>query len=229
MLSSFLQSFFSRFQQPSRSLLLFCCPHCHVFEASRCFFSAVSKASPYFVGCLFAVVIGLLGSFSSAILEVFSCFCRTFRKLLIFFAAVLEASRCFRRPSWKLFTVLVCRFCNQPLFSQPLLQFSCSFLTAILAVLVACSSCSFLAKLSSGFPFLTRALINIHQVRAANVWSNGTLIARSMYAPSTGWYGNFFMSPTVLHFSLQTLSSMNQSVLNNLQCIKVTVRAFCML
>ena len=121
----------------------------HFLEASCCFFvghlrsfslfllvvfslflSAVSEASLYFVGCLFAVVIGRLGSFSSTILEAFCCFCRLSRKLLVvlvcrlgsfllFSLAVLEASRCFSLP--------FLLFCSQPFsccFSQPLLLFS---------------------------------------------------------------------------------------------------------
>ena len=63
-----------------RSFLLF------LLVVFSLFLSAVLEASRYFVGCLFAVVIGHLGSFSSAVLEAFCCF---------------------RRPSWKLqFAVL---------------------------------------------------------------------------------------------------------------------------
>ena len=115
-----------------------------VLEASRCFFlTAISEASRCFVGCLFAVVIGRLGSFSSAILVAFCCFCWLSWKLsLLFLPAVLEASRCFltaaseasscfRRPSWKLLAVLACH--------------SCCFVIGRFLAALASRSCCFLA------------------------------------------------------------------------------------
>ena len=151
-----------------QSLSLFCCPH--LLEASRCFCQlsykllaifvsclfavfVVSETSRYFVGCHFAVVIGCLGSFSSAFLEAFCCFCRPSWKLLTIFAGHLGS-----------FSLPFLLFCSRPFsccFSQPLLLFSCFFLAVLLAVLVACSSRSFLAKTFSGFPFLIGALVNI--------------------------------------------------------------------
>ena len=58
------------------------------------FLSAVSEASRYFVGCLFAVVIGCLGSFSSAVLE--ASFCRSCCFIVgRFLAALASCSCCF--------------------------------------------------------------------------------------------------------------------------------------
>ena len=91
------------------------------------FFSAVSEASRYFVGCLFAVI-SRLGTFGT--LKFFSCFCRPSWKLLavfvshlgsflLFSAAVLEASVC---RTW---FFLVCRYL------AALASLSCCFLAFI--------------------------------------------------------------------------------------------------
>ena len=113
-----------------------------VLEAFCCFCRPSWKLLAIFVSCLFAVFVGRLGSFSLFCWLSFRCCYRSSRKLYVgrlgsFMSAVLEAFCCFCRPS----------------------LFSC-FLAILLAVLVACSSRSFLAKTFSGFPFLIGELVN---------------------------------------------------------------------
>ena len=71
------------------------------------FLSAVSEASCYFVGCLFAVVLGRLGAFRRPSWKLFVVFVGRLGSFSLFLPAVSEASSCFRWPSWKLqFAVL---------------------------------------------------------------------------------------------------------------------------
>ena len=122
--------------------------------------SAISEASRYFVGCLYAVVIGHLGSFSSTILEGF-CYCRLSCKLLTVFVSRLGS-----------LSLLFLLFCSRP--------FSCCFSQLLLLL-----TCFF-------WPFFSLL---------ANLRSNGMFIdvnSTVEVRPNYGWYGNVFMSPTVL-------------------------------
>ena len=103
---------------------VFCQPHSLYFlEASRCFCRLSWKLLALFVGCLFAVFVSGLGSFSLFLLAVF-----------LLLSAVLEAFRCYCPPSWKTLAVFVGRlgfslFCSRLFsrsFSRPFLLF-CNF------------------------------------------------------------------------------------------------------
>ena len=181
-----------------RSLSFFCCPH--FLEASRRFCWPSRK--------LLSILLAVFSLLLSAISEAFR---RPSWKLFVVFVG---------RLSWKLLAVFVGRlgsfslpfllFCSRPFsccLSQQLLLFSC-FLAVLLAVLVAYSSRSFLAKTFSGFPFLIGALINIQSSASSKCtikrYIYSTLLVRSKYGQSTvevrpnySWYGNFFMSPSV--------------------------------
>ena len=149
-----------------------------------CLLSAVSETFRRPSWKLFVVFVGRLGSF------------------LLFLSAVMEAFCCFCRPSWKLLAVFFGRLGSFSLFfvgclgsfSLPFLPFcsrlfSCCFsqplLAVLLAVLVACSSRSFLEKTFSGFPFLIGALVNIQSSasskRTVKRYVYSTLIVWSKY------------------------------------------------
>ena len=126
------------------------------------FLLAISEASLYFVDSLFAVI-GRLGSFLSAVLEAFCCFCRPSWNLLAVFVSHLGSFSLF---SSAILEASVCRSCCFVVghFLAALASRSCCFLlflVVLLAVLMACHSHSFLVKTFSGFPFLIGALVSI--------------------------------------------------------------------
>ena len=192
-------------------------------------FDGLLRSLSLFVVCIFlklvAVFVGRHRSFSLLRSVVFSlflsaiseAFCRLSWKLFVVFVGCLV--------SWKLLAVFVsclgsfsqlslaileasvCRSCCFVVgrFLAALASRSCCFLAfffaVFLAVLVACSSHSFLAKTFSGSPFLFGILVNIESSasskRTVKRYVYSMLIVQYKYAPTTGWYRNVFMSPTV--------------------------------
>ena len=147
--------------------------------------------------------------------------------MLAVFSLLLSAiSEAFRRPSWKLFVVFVGRLGSFSPFSSAVLEASVCrsccfvvgrflaalvnalavfllFLAVLLAVLVACSSHSFLAKTFSGFLFLIGALVNIQSSASSKHtvkrYICSTVKVRLKYAPTTAGTETFLCPLLYIH------------------------------